>query len=72
MDAAERIVSVAREEFPGSKVVFDGDSAPMIRFRIEDGAGCILSKGFPGYTSAQVSNWSEQELRAIVRGICGF
>ena len=71
MDSKERILKIAQEEFPGSTVAFDAQADKMIRFRIEDRAGHILSKGFPHYRPSEIEDWTDDKLRAIVRGLCG-
>jgi hypothetical protein len=72
MERKERIVKMARDEFPGSTVVFDENFGGFVRFRIEDRSGNVLSKAFPHFLPGEIDDWPEERLRKVVRGMCGL
>jgi len=72
MERKERIVKMPQDEFPGSVVVLDENFGGMIRFRIEDGSGGLLSKTFPHFLPIEIDDWSEERLRKVVGSICGL
>jgi len=72
VDCTQRIIKIAEGEFPGSTVVFDDNAGSMIRFRIDDVFGHILSKAFPHYLASEIDDWTNEKLRAVIRSTCGF
>ena len=72
MNCKDRIIKIASEEFPGSTVNFDDTVGKIIKFRIDDGSGAVLSKLFPYFLPSEIDDFSDQKLRAIIRTTCGF
>jgi hypothetical protein len=48
-----RINRIVIEEFSGRSAIFGEDVWPMVRFRIQDAQGTILSGTHPSYTIAE-------------------
>lgn len=66
-----RIVKFVDEEFPGSRVVFDGNAGNRIHFTIEDSSGRTLTKGLPQYLPREIDDMDDEKLRAVIRALCG-
>ena len=67
-----RITRTVEDEFPGAKVTFNDETAgDYIQFSIEHPIA-RLSRAFPHYLPSEVAAWSDEELRARLRLLCGF
>jgi hypothetical protein len=44
----------------------------MIRFRIQDAQGTILSRVYPRFTIAELEEFSDYRLRSAIRRLCGL
>ncbi len=68
----DRIQQIVGEEFPAHKVVFDdSEEDNNIRFLIEDGSGGIVSRGKPAFHRGEIPKWSDNDLRTLIRFVCG-
>lgn len=72
MDLKERIATIAEQEFPGARVIFDEQAGHMIRWRIDSATGQPLSRGFPHYSPSEIEDISDEKIRALIRTTCGF
>ena len=68
----DRIRAIAVDEFPTCSVVFDQAALPMVRFRVLDQNGTVLSRECPTFEVRKLEELSQADLRAIIRGVCGF
>jgi len=63
---------MVEEALPGHTVVFeDDDKDNNIRFQIENGSGGIVSRGKPAFHRGEIPKWSDSDLRALIRFVCG-
>ena len=70
MGQRERLVLLAGEVYPGSEVVFDDDAEGRLRFYIKRGV-VMLSRSFPHFTEAKLEQCNDDELRELIRTLCG-
>ena len=70
MGQRDRIVLLAGELYPGCEVVFDDDAEGRIRFYIKRGVE-MLSRAFPHFTEAELEQCNDDELRELIRTLCG-
>ena len=57
---------------PGHAVVFeDDDKDGNIRFQIKDSSGRIVTSGKPAFHRGEIPKWSDGDLRALIRFVCG-
>jgi hypothetical protein len=68
----DRIRSIVADEFPTSSVVFDEAALPMVRFRILNQNGTVLSRECPTFEMRKLKKLTQADLRTIVRGVCGL
>ena len=67
-----RIRRMVEEQLPGHAVVFeDDDEDNNIRFQIKDSAGRIITLGKPAFHRSEILKWSDSDLRALIRFVCG-
>jgi hypothetical protein len=60
------------EELPGHTVVFEEhDEDNNIRFLIKDSSGRIVTRGKPAFHRLEIPKWSDSDLRALIRFVCG-
>ena len=63
---------MVEEQLPGHTVVFeDDDEDNNIRFQIKDSAGNIITLGKPAFHRGEIRKWSDSDLRALIRFVCG-
>jgi hypothetical protein len=67
----ERIRSVVADDFPHYSVVFDEDAWPMVRFRIQDMSGTMLSRACPPFELWELEGLTKDDLRSMIRRLCG-
>jgi len=67
-----RIERFAQDEFRSHTVNFDEDAKPMIRFYIKDSAGTIRTRSHPHFSVSEIEGYSDDQLRALLRTLCGF
>jgi hypothetical protein len=68
----DRIRTIAADEFPTCSVVFDQAALPMVRFRILNQNGTVLSRECPTFELRKLEELSQADLRTIIRGVCGL
>jgi hypothetical protein len=67
-----RISQMVEKELPGHAIVFDDDDKDgNIRFLIKDGSGRIVTRGKPAFHRGEIRKWSDGDLRALIRFVCG-
>jgi len=67
-----RITQIAEDEFKGAKVIFNDETAgEYIQFSIEHPLA-RLARAFPHFLPSEIASWSDEELRARLRVLCGF
>ena len=73
MDCRERIQQAADAEFPGCAVLFDEQvqEGEVFRFQIESANGRIISRTYPFFKPGDIDAKSDEELRVLVRQLCG-
>jgi hypothetical protein len=67
-----RIKRLVQEEIAGSSAVFDPSAWPMIRFRVQDGQGAMLTEAHRQFSIAELEICSDQKLRSEIRRFCGL
>ncbi len=67
-----RIRRIVTEEFSGCSAIFDQEAWPMIRFRVQDADGTILSRAYPPFSIAELEEFTDYRLRAAIRRLCGL
>jgi len=67
----ERIRSVVADDFPHYSVAFDEDAWPMVRLRIQDMSGTILSRACPPFELWELEGLTKDDLRSMIRRLCG-
>jgi len=70
--AVDRIRAIAADEFPSCSVVFDQAALPMVRFRILNRDGTVLSREYPTFEVRKLDKLTQADLRTIIRGVCGL
>lgn len=65
-----RIKRIVNEDLSGCLVIFGKDSWPMIRFRVQDAQGGILSATCSQFTLAELEEFSDRNLRSAVLRLC--
>jgi hypothetical protein len=68
----QRIIDIAKQEFPSSEVTFDDDAGRFVRFRITLPNGIEITRAHPHFYPSEIDNRSEEELRKLIRSLCGF
>ena len=71
MDCKDRISQAADAEYPGCAVIFDDQAGDTYRFQVESGNGRVISRTYPIFNDAQIEAKTDEELRALVRQVCG-
>lgn len=71
MDCRDRISQAAEAEYPGCAVIFDDQAGGLFRFQVESSNGRIISRTYPHFNDAQIDAKSDEELRALIRQVCG-
>jgi hypothetical protein len=67
-----RIRQMVGDELPGHAVVFeDDDEDNNIRFLIKDSSGTVVTRGMPAFHRGEIRKWSDRDLRALIRFVCG-
>jgi len=67
-----RINRIVKEEFSGCSAIFDKDVRPMVRPRIQDAQGTILSRTHPRYTIAELEELSDYRPSVSNTELCGL
>jgi hypothetical protein len=63
---------MVEEELPSHTVVFEDDAEDNnIRFQIKDSSGAIVTRGKPAFHRGEIPKWSDSDLRALIRFVCG-
>ena len=63
---------MVEEELPGHSVVFEEhDENGNIRFQVKDDSGMVVSRGKPAFHRGEIRKWSDSDLRALIRFVCG-
>jgi len=65
-----RIKRIVEEEFSGCSAAFDKGAWPMVRIRIHDANGEVVSKTHSPYSIAELQGFSEDRLRTAIRRLC--
>jgi hypothetical protein len=68
----DRIRTIAADEFPSCSVVFDEAALSMVRFRIFNQNGTVLSRECPTFEVRKLEKLTQADLRTIIRGVCGL
>jgi hypothetical protein len=63
----DRIRAIAADEFPSCSVVFDEAALPMVRFRILNQNGTVLSRECPTFEARKLEVLTQADLRRIIR-----
>jgi len=73
MDCRDRIQQTAEGEFPGCAVLFDEQvqEGEVFRFQIESANGRIISRAYPFFKAGDIDAKSDDEIRALIRQVCG-
>jgi hypothetical protein len=66
----ERIKRLVEEEIPGCSAVFDPHAWPIVRFRIQDAQGAIVSKAYSNFSMAELEKMADRKLRSVIRRRC--
>jgi hypothetical protein len=65
-----RIKRIVQEEVPGYSAIFDRAAWPMIRFRVQDAQGTIVTMPHSQFSIAELEEFSDQKLRSVIRRFC--
>jgi hypothetical protein len=65
-----RIRRIVEEEFSGCSAAFDQGAWPMVRIRIQDANGEVVSKTHAPFSIAELQGFSEARLRSAIRNLC--
>jgi hypothetical protein len=72
LEQRARITQIAEDEFEGAKVIFNDETAgECLQFSIEHPLA-RLSRAFPHFPPSEIASWSDEEMRARLRVLCGF
>jgi len=65
-----RIKRIVGEEIAGGAAMFDKNAWPLIRFRVQDAHGRILSTSYRPFSVAELVSLTDDKLRAAIRKLC--
>jgi hypothetical protein len=66
----ERIKRIVEEEFSPCSAVFDPRGWPIVRFRVKDTRGTVMSRTHADFSLADLENMTDQKLRSVIRRRC--
>jgi len=72
MDRKNRIREIAQKEFPGSTLIFDERVPRLVKFEIKSSLGERITRAHPHFDPSEIDNRSDEELRRLLRFLCGF
>jgi len=65
-----RIKRIVGEEFADGSAMFDKNAWPLIRFRVQDAQGRILSTSYRPFSITELVSLTDDKLRAAIRNLC--
>jgi len=66
----ERIKRIVEAEFSHCSAVFDPHGWPIVRFRVKDAHGTVMSRTHADFSLADLENMTDQKLRSVIRRRC--